>query len=203
MERGRQVSVYKSLWSKLAASKEYREEFVGAQVKQGIPFQIRALLKHQQLTQEQLAQRASLSQGVVSRAADPGYGNLTLNTIIRIAAGFDVAFIGKFVPFSELGKWFTELDERDFRIKGFNEEADDAKCAELVHRPDLLENVIRTTESQTAYRSGLVSSKPAPEQHVISSGAANQSMRNPPVSAGSSAACQGYRSKYEGSQQDR
>jgi len=107
---------------KFVRSKPYREEFVASQVKRGIPFQIRALLKQHNLSQEELAERASLTQGVVSRAANPNYGNLTLNTLIRIAAGFDVAFVGKFVPFSELGDWFTDLSEDNVLVPSFVEE---------------------------------------------------------------------------------
>lgn len=116
------MNAFDALWKKLAASKEYREEFVAAQVKRGIPFQIRALMKNIPLTQDQLAERSGLTQGVISRAANPDYGNLTLNTIIRVAAGFDVAFIGKFVPFSEFDRWFTDLDEDKIRVPTFDEE---------------------------------------------------------------------------------
>ena len=115
------MSGFNQLWNKLAKSKKYREEFVAAQVKRGIPFQIRRLMKQKDLSQQKLASRAGLTQGVVSRAADPEYGNLTLNTIIRIAAGFDVAFMGRFEPFSELGRWFMNLSEES-EIKTFNEE---------------------------------------------------------------------------------
>jgi transcriptional regulator with XRE-family HTH domain len=116
------VNAFSQLWKKLAKSKKYREEFVATQVKRGIPFQIRALLKKRGLSQDELALRGRVTQGVVSRAANPDYGNLTLNTIVRIAAGFDVAFIGKFVPFSELGKWFTDLSEDSLDLKSFEEE---------------------------------------------------------------------------------
>lgn len=123
------MSAFRQLWKKLAKSKRYREEFVGAQVKSGIPFQIRRLMKHKGLTQQELASRAGINQGVVSRAADPENGNLTLNTIIRIAAGFDVAFIGRFVPFSELGRWFLNLSEES-EIRTFVEENAGETCAE-------------------------------------------------------------------------
>ena len=113
------------LWKKLAGSKAYREEFVAAQAKRAIPFQISALMDRQELTQKELAKRAKLTQGVISRAADPGYGNLTLNTIIRVAAGFDVAFIGKFVPFSDLVTFFDRLSRDELsNVPSFNEELD-------------------------------------------------------------------------------
>jgi transcriptional regulator with XRE-family HTH domain len=117
-----QLSTGKTLWNKFAASKKYREEFVAAQVKRGIPFQIRSLLRNRGMSQEELAEASGLTQGAISRAANPNYGNLTLNTIIRIAAGFDVAFIGTFVPFSVLEQWFSGLDEKAFKIPKFTEE---------------------------------------------------------------------------------
>jgi transcriptional regulator with XRE-family HTH domain len=109
------------LWQKLK-SKRYREQFVSAQVKRGIPFQIRALMKKQELTQEKLALKSGLAQGVISRAADPNNGNLTLNTIIRVAAGLDVAFVGMFVPFSELVKWYSNMSEKSGEILTFTQE---------------------------------------------------------------------------------
>jgi transcriptional regulator with XRE-family HTH domain len=115
------ITSFSTLWPKLR-DKTYRESFVAAQVKRGIPFQIRTLLKHQHLSQSELAERADLTQGVVSRAANPNYGNLTLNTIIRIAAGFDVAFIGRFVPFSELDRWYRTLSEEECELPTFAEE---------------------------------------------------------------------------------
>ena len=97
-------------WNKLR-EKLYRQHFVEAQVKRGVPFQMKALLKKQKLSQAELADRAGLTQGAVSRALNPNYGNLTLNTIIRIAAGFDVAFVGLFVPFSKLLDYSDSLSE--------------------------------------------------------------------------------------------
>src|SRR2546428_2798894 len=101
--------MFKELWPKLKKSKRYRSAFVAQHAKQEIGFQIRALLKQHGLTQKELASRGGLDQASVSRAADPTYGNLTVNTLVRIAAGFDVAFVGRFVPFSELPKSFDKV----------------------------------------------------------------------------------------------
>jgi transcriptional regulator with XRE-family HTH domain len=116
------VTTFERLWPKLKRSKRYREAFVAQHAKQEIGTQIRALLKQHKLTQAQLATRAGLTQGVVSRAADPSYGNLTINTLVRIAAGFDVAFVGRFVPFSELPKWFDLICSEDFTVLSFEQE---------------------------------------------------------------------------------
>jgi transcriptional regulator with XRE-family HTH domain len=110
-DRGTYMTTRSSLWRRLANSREFRREFVAISAKRGIPFQMRALLKKRGWSQEVLAKESGLTQGVVSRAISPDYGNVTLNTIVKIAGGYDVAFVGHFVPFSELEKWFEGLSE--------------------------------------------------------------------------------------------
>lgn len=109
-------------WQKLAKSKKYREEFVGAFLKRSVPFQVRTLRRKLELSQEELAQRANLTQGVISRAEDPNYGNLSFKTVVRIAAGFDLAFIGQFVPFSDLVRRAQNLSEDQLNIPVFDVE---------------------------------------------------------------------------------
>jgi hypothetical protein len=111
------------IWRKLGQGKGYRANFALAFLKRSIPFQIKVLRKKHCGSQAILAERANLTQGVVSRAEDQDYGNLTFNTVGRIAAGLDMAFIGRFVPFSELVKFSQELSETEFStIPTFDEE---------------------------------------------------------------------------------
>jgi transcriptional regulator with XRE-family HTH domain len=127
-------------WDKLR-EKDYREEFVAAAARRAIPFQIRAMLRQRGWTQEELARRAQLTQGAVSRAADPSYGKLTLHTIIRIAAGFDVAFIGRFVTFSDLDRYFRDemTDQVLGQVPTFEEE--DAILNTVIEQPAGLDAV--------------------------------------------------------------
>lgn len=111
-----------NIWAKLSSSKKYREAFVAAELKRGIPRQIRVLRKQRGWTQPRLAEAAGLTQGVISRAEDPDYGNLTINTLLRIAAGFDIAFVGRFVPFSEQAKWYSELSEERLMVSSFDDD---------------------------------------------------------------------------------
>jgi transcriptional regulator with XRE-family HTH domain len=99
------------LWSKLD-DRGYRRAFLIGQFKRMVPFQIQILRKQRGWSQEQLAEACDLTQGVISRAEDPDYGNLTINTILRIANGFDVAFIGRFAPYGDLEDWFGGLSEK-------------------------------------------------------------------------------------------
>jgi transcriptional regulator with XRE-family HTH domain len=112
-------------WKKLR-DKQYREEFVAAHARRAVPFQIRALMRKRNVSQQELAAKSGLTQGVISRAANPAYGKLTLNTIIRVAAGLDVAFVGAFVPFSKLLDHFDGLSEQELAdVATFEEEDTD------------------------------------------------------------------------------
>jgi transcriptional regulator with XRE-family HTH domain len=108
-------------WHKLR-SKKYREAFVLQAFKRIVPFQIYAMRKKRGWSQEKLAEQAKITQGVVSRAEDPNYGDLTIKTICRVASGFDVAFIGKFVPFSELDRWFNNISEESGVVPSFDQD---------------------------------------------------------------------------------
>jgi transcriptional regulator with XRE-family HTH domain len=80
-------------------------------------------MKKGNLSQQKLAEQSGLTQGVISRAADLNYGDLTLSTIIKIAAGFDCAFVGKFVPFTELIRTMESSQESVIAaIPSFEEE---------------------------------------------------------------------------------
>jgi len=117
------VNALSNLWEKLSHSKKYRESFAASVVKRMIPLQIRALRKQRDWSQARLAAESKLTQGVISRAEDPEYGNLTVNTLVRIGAGFDCAFVGRFVPFSELARWYADLsDEKALEVPGFDKE---------------------------------------------------------------------------------
>jgi|ERR1035438_186112 transcriptional regulator with XRE-family HTH domain len=117
------MNTFNDVWWKLGRDKKYRASFALAFLKRSIPFQIKVLRKKHCGSQAILAERANLTQGVVSRAEDQDYGNLTFNTVGRIAAGFDLAFIGRFVPFSDLVKFSQDLSEEEFAgISTFEEE---------------------------------------------------------------------------------
>jgi transcriptional regulator with XRE-family HTH domain len=114
---------------KEASVREYREAFVSAFLKRYILFQIRTIRKKRGISQQQLAKDAKVTQGVVSRAEDPDYGNLTFNTVLRIAAGYDLAFVGKFVRFSEFVKTMDEMSEDSLDLPSFLEECEQESAA--------------------------------------------------------------------------
>lgn len=115
------MTTFAALWRKLQ-NRKYRSAFVATQLKRGVPFQIRALRRKRGWSQEQLAKAAGLSQGEISRAENLDYGNLTFNTVLAIAEGLDVAFVGRFVPFGEVATWFDTLSEDAIIVPTFEEE---------------------------------------------------------------------------------
>lgn len=107
-------------WEKLS-EREYRHALAAAQFKRFVPFQIGALRKERRWSQQVLAEMAGVTQGVISKAEDPDNGNLTVNTILRIANGLDVVFVGKFMSYSEFDHWRSSLSEKTI-VLGFEKE---------------------------------------------------------------------------------
>ena len=138
------MSTSNDIWKKLENSKEYREEFALSLLKRSVAFQIKTLRKKRSGSQAVLAERAKLTQGVVSRAEDQNYGNLTFNTVGRIAGGLDMAFIGRFVPFSDLVRFSSELSESEFaNIPTFDEEVERRSSEPVTATIDWLSGIAR------------------------------------------------------------
>jgi transcriptional regulator with XRE-family HTH domain len=104
--------------------KSYRDAYVAEHVKTSVPIQLRILRDQHDLTQAELARRARTTQTVISRIEDPDYGNLSLNSLLKIAAGLDVALLVKFVPFSRLLEEFKDVSPEAVAAESFDKEID-------------------------------------------------------------------------------
>jgi transcriptional regulator with XRE-family HTH domain len=71
-------------------------------------------------TQNELGQRTGMAQETISQLESPSYGRFTLRTLKRLASAFDVALMVKFVPFSRLAGWETELSPEDLAVPSFD-----------------------------------------------------------------------------------
>ncbi|HEY2918723.1 MAG TPA: helix-turn-helix transcriptional regulator, partial [Candidatus Binatia bacterium] len=97
------------LVNQLLRSRKVRDAYVFEHVRNGIPFQIRALRKDRDWSQLELAEAARTSRTVITRIEDPNYGSLTLKTLYQIASAFDVALLVKFIPFSRLIREYEDV----------------------------------------------------------------------------------------------
>ena len=98
-----------NLIKRLFQSKKFRDAYVYEHVRNGVPFQIRALRKDRNWSQLELAQAANTSRTVITRIEDPNYGKLTLKTLLQVASAFNVALLIKFVPFSRLVREYEDV----------------------------------------------------------------------------------------------
>jgi len=81
--------------------REYRAAYVEENVRTGIAFQVRALRSQRGWTQKKLAEVMGKPQSVVCRIEDPDYGKLSVQTLLEVAAAFDVALVIQYVGFPE------------------------------------------------------------------------------------------------------
>lgn len=123
------------IWTKLA-NKEYRDSFVASNISNTVSSQIYTLRDHRGWTQKELAQRAGMGQSRIPTLEDPNLDNFEISTLKRIASAFDVALVVRFVPFSELANWTSDLSEEDLLVPEFAHDGlspVSANSAQIVH----------------------------------------------------------------------
>jgi transcriptional regulator with XRE-family HTH domain len=90
--------------------KKYRDLFVASQINRIIPFQIRALrAARDNMTQEELAERAETTQSVISRIQNKGAASLNIKSLLKLASAFDVALVVRFEPIDRFIDWVDDL----------------------------------------------------------------------------------------------
>ena len=92
------------LWDKFK-SRRYRAAFVESHLSSTIAAQIQTMRTDRAMTQADLAELSDMKQSRISVLEDPENTALSISTLKRIAAAFDVALVIRFVPFSALARW--------------------------------------------------------------------------------------------------
>jgi transcriptional regulator with XRE-family HTH domain len=114
-------SISKKLMEKLGR-KAYRAAYVGEHVRRGIASQIRAMRDQRGWNQGKLSKELGKPQSVVSRLEDPSYGKVTVQTLLEVAATFDVALQIRFVPFSTFLQQTRDVSTPSMRVVSFGDD---------------------------------------------------------------------------------
>ena len=121
------------------ADKDVRSEFVADQVRARIAQLIRTLREQPDRgwTQTELGERAGKTQNVISRLEDPNYGKMSLQSLLDIAAAFDLPV---WIDMPKWEDWFTltpDFPDQNTRRSGFDLESLVAQAREADEPPPL------------------------------------------------------------------
>jgi transcriptional regulator with XRE-family HTH domain len=114
------ASLSKKLFEKLRR-RSYRASYVAEHVRTGISYQIRTLLSQRGWAQKRLAKEMNKPASVISRLVNPDYGKLNVQTLLEVAAAFDVGLVIKFVSFPEFLRRTRDVSPEALEAKSFDE----------------------------------------------------------------------------------
>ena len=107
----------------------YRHAYVASHTRQFLARQMREL-RGKDLSQSEFGDRIAKKQTVVSRLENPNYGKWTLQTLLDIARGLDIAVLVRFVDFPTFLRSTREMSSSAARPVAFHQAAVDEVARE-------------------------------------------------------------------------
>jgi transcriptional regulator with XRE-family HTH domain len=147
-------SVKNDLLQNFRESKEYREAFVEESVYTTVAFQVAAIREHRGLSQKQLGRLVGMAQERISILEDPNADTKpTLNTLLRLANGYDCGLEVRFIPFSKVLTNSFNNGPEALRVLNFEDEAME------IEDPDRLTILVRNYQTLQEAASGSKAAK--------------------------------------------
>jgi transcriptional regulator with XRE-family HTH domain len=133
------------------SAKDFRDAYAADQVRTYIAFQIRALREQssRNWSQAELAKRCGTTQSAISRAEDPDYGKLTLQTLLEIASAYDLPLLIQFVEWEDWLRRMADVSPPALQKRGFNRERLMAK-ATWSQAPTTQQRVVSTRSGSSS-----------------------------------------------------
>jgi transcriptional regulator with XRE-family HTH domain len=103
--------------------KTYRDAFVAVHVSNTVASQIASLRAERKWTQGELAEKSGMRQSRISALEDPNNENFEIKTLERLASAFDVALTVRFVPYSEIALWASNIPQNQMSVPDFGHDA--------------------------------------------------------------------------------
>jgi transcriptional regulator with XRE-family HTH domain len=135
-------------------NRAYRQSYISSIINSTIAYQIRGLRKERGLDQAAFGKLVGMKQTAISRLENPDYGNLSVNTLKRIAKALDIALIVRFAPYSDVVRWRLGMSQRDMVPPAFVNDSALSSAATTSFRGNT--GAIAQTQARTSAR--LVSS---------------------------------------------
>lgn len=105
---------------------EYRHAYVAEHVRTWVARQIRALREQRGWSQTKFAEEARKPQSTISRLENPDYGQMTVQTLLELAATFDVALDIKFIDFPTFLSRSRDVGSDTMEVASFANSFEDA-----------------------------------------------------------------------------
>ena len=112
--------------------KPYRDAYVSEHVRRGIAAQIRALRDQRGWNQGKLSSELGKPQSVVCRLEDPGYGKVTVQTLLEIASVYDVALQIRFVSYGSFLQQTRNLTSASMQVASFQDDIAAKAASEII-----------------------------------------------------------------------